>query len=49
MKDLAGRIIEATLTAILTYLIIANGKTFAAVVSSIGTVYVDAVHALQGK
>jgi hypothetical protein len=44
-----GKIIEGTITLIMAYLIIANADNFSTAAKSAGSIYVDAVKALQGR
>jgi len=46
---MGGRIIEGTITLILAYLVIANADKFSTAASAVGSVYTDAVRALQGR
>ena len=46
---MGGRIIEGTITLILAYLVIANADKFSIAATTVGTIYTDAVKALQGR
>jgi len=46
---MGGKIIEWTITLILADLIIANADHFSTAVKASGSVYTDAVKALQGR
>jgi hypothetical protein len=46
---MGGRVIEGTITLILAYLVIANADKFSTAASAVGSVYTDAVKALQGR
>lgn len=48
MGDLGGKIIEATVTLIGVFLILTNAGAFNTAVTALGSVYVNAVRALQG-
>lgn len=44
-----AQVVEASLTLIMAYLIIANADKFAVAVNAAGTQYTNAVKALQGR
>ena len=46
---MGGQIIEGTITLVLAYLVIANADKFSTAAQAVGTVYTDAVKALQGR
>jgi len=46
---MGGRIVEGTITLILAYLVIANADKFSTAATAVGSVYTDAVKALQGR
>jgi hypothetical protein len=46
---MGGKIIEGTIVLILAFLIITNGTAFGTAIGAVGTVYTDAVKALQGR
>ncbi len=46
---MGGKIIEGTITLVMAYLIIANADKFGAATKAVGSVYTDAVKALQGR
>ena len=48
-EGMGGKIIEGTITLILAYLVIANADKFSMAASAVGTIYTDAVKALQGR
>lgn len=48
MGEFAGKIVEATVTLIGVFLILTNAGAFNTAVTAIGSVYVNAVRALQG-
>jgi len=43
------KIVEGTIVLILMFLVLTNAQGFATVSSSVGTTYVNAVKALQGR
>ncbi len=44
-----GRILEITFVLIVLYLVLSNGSSFGSVVNTIGSTYIGAVKALQGR
>jgi hypothetical protein len=46
---MGGKVVEGTITLILAFLIITNADAFGTAVGAVGTVYTDAVKALQGR
>jgi hypothetical protein len=48
-EGMGGKIIEGTITLVLAYLVIANADKFSTAAQAVGTVYTDAVKALQGR
>lgn len=43
------RILEITITAVVLYLVLTNGKAFADIITAAGSVYGSSVRALQGR
>lgn len=46
---MGGRIVEGTITLILVYLVVANADKFSTAAGAVGSVYTEAVKALQGR
>jgi anionic cell wall polymer biosynthesis LytR-Cps2A-Psr (LCP) family protein len=44
-----GQVVEATVTLVLLYLVVANADGFSKAAQAVGGVYVNAVTALQGR
>jgi hypothetical protein len=49
MSNTVKQVLEITFVLVLMYLVLSNGTAFNSIVSSIGSVYVNAVKTLQGK
>jgi len=46
---MVGRIVEGTITLIVVYLVLQNASGFSAAAQAVGSGYVGAVKALQGR
>jgi len=44
-----NRIIEGTITLVIIYLVLANGKSFSSILQTGGAVYANSVGVLQGR
>lgn len=48
-EGMGGKIIEGTITLVMAFLVISNADKFSTAAQAVGSVYTEAVKALQGR